>query len=267
MRRWAHPTDGHREHRGSFARSANRHSEPAALDLAEHLVTWDLVIVVDGASPVPGWKALVAPTATVIAADGGARHARNEAVTVTDLVGDLDSLTPAEVDWFTRGGTRVHRFDVDKDFTDFELAARLVRHRAHPGVEDVLVVGGAGGRLDHALGNIAVLGGDDLAAFSVTALLGDAVTTVASSTHPVSVGDRAGQVVSLVPVGTHARGVTTQGMRFELHDEALDVRRTRGLSNVVAAPPASVTLDEGRLLVIEPDAVSRLIHDNRGAVP
>lgn len=225
------------------------------------------MIVVDGAPPVPGWQVLVGSAATVIAADGGAGHARHEGVHVTDLVGDLDSLTAAEVDHFTLRGARVHRFDPDKDFTDFELAAQFAGRLRRSEIDELLVVGGAGGRLDHALGNIAVLGGPDLAPFSVTALLGDAVAQVASPHRPISLDSRAGQIVSLIPIGGTARGVVTQGMRFELHHEDLYAFASRGISNVVADPPASVSLDEGTLIVIEPGAVTRPITDKPGAVP
>ncbi|HET8931299.1 MAG TPA: thiamine diphosphokinase, partial [Acidimicrobiales bacterium] len=224
----------------------------------------------DGAPPVPGWGVLVGPDATVIAADGGARHARHEGVTVTDLVGDLDSLTAAEVDRLTAGGARLHRFDADKDFTDFELAAQLAARRrpcGAGGIGELLVVGGAGGRLDHALGNIAVLGSADLAGHQVTALLGDAIAQVASPRRPISLDSRVGQIVSLVPIGGTARGVVTRGMRFGLHREDLDALATRGISNVVADPAASVSLDEGTLIVIEPGAVTRFIADKPGAVP
>lgn len=228
--------------------------------------TWDLVIVVDGNPPVPGWRHLVTPGATVIAADGGARHARVESVAVTDLVGDFDSLTPGEVDASERDGTRLHRFDVDKDFTDFELAAHLAHGRHGDDAAAILVVGGAGGRLDHALGAVAVLGGGDLAPFAVTALVGDAVVHVVTAAHPVTLVSPVGTTASILPLGGPVHGVTTHGLRFRLEDETLYAEGTRGISNEVGTTPARVTVRHGTALVIEPDAVRHLI-DNRKRDP
>ena len=221
------------------------------------------MIVVDGLPPLPGWKALVAPTATVIAADGGARHARREAVRVTDLVGDLDSLTAHEVDWFHDRGARVHRFAADKDFTDFELAARLAAdHRPHghsSGRARLLVVGGAGGRLDHALGNIVVLAGADLADFAVTASIGEAAVQPASPARGVTAYGSAGDTVSLLPLFGDAHGVSTVGLRYRLDAATLDAEAARGVSNTIATPPAKVVVEEGTVAVVEPRGTARLL--------
>ncbi len=222
------------------------------------------MIVIDGDPPRPGWRQLVAPDATVVAADGGARHARAESVDVDDLVGDFDGLSDREVDDFARLGARIHRFPADKDFTDFELAARLARTDRADSARDVLVVGGAGGRLDHALGNLTVLAGPDLAPFSVTALLGDDVVRVAAAAHPVTIDAPAGGTVSLLPIHGTAHGVAARGLRFELDGDDLHHGASRGISNVVEGAPATVTVDDGTVLVIEPGAVEHLIAKSRG---
>ena len=46
-------------------------------------------------------------------------------------------------------------------------------------------------------------------------------------------------------------GITTDGLRYPLHDEPLRVGPARGLSNVREAAGASVTVRAGRLLVVE----------------
>ena len=59
-----------------------------------------------------------------------------------------------------------------------------------------------------------------------------------------------GDLVSLLPVGGDADGVRTRGLRYPLSGERLRLGESRGLSNVVQATPASVSLDGGALLVI-----------------
>ena len=221
---------------------------------------WRVVIVVDGDPPLPGWRRIVASGATVIAADGGARHAEVEGVAITDVVGDLDSLATPAVEALNQRGVRIHRHEVDKDFTDFELAARLaVVSARRGGNKAVLVVGGAGGRIDHALGNIAVLGGPVLGDCSVTALLGDALLQIARPGRPLSLFGHPGDTVSLIPFGGPAGGVTTRGLRFALADDLLQVGRTRGISNVITELPACVSIDRGVLAVVEPEAVQHVV--------
>lgn len=236
---------------------------------------WDVVIVIDGDPPRPGWGRLIAPGARVIAADGGARHARREHVRVTDLIGDLDTLDDGEVGAIEDAGAVVHRFDPDKDFTDFELAARLAGASAPPGTvagpPGLLVVGGAGGRVDHALGNIAVLTGRALAGFAITALLGDAVAAVADPRRVATTRGPIGSIVSLVPFAGPARGVSTTGLRYELADEDLSSVATRGISNVIRVDPATVSVGAGSLLVVEPGAYATLLergsHDTEQGEP
>ena len=61
----------------------------------------------------------------------------------------------------------------------------------------------------------------------------------------------AGSTVTLLPIRGDAVGVTTRGLSYGLNDGTLVMGRSRGLSNVVAEEPASVSLRAGSLLVVE----------------
>ncbi len=227
------------------------------------LEPWPLVVVTGGLAPPTGWGDLVASGATVVGADGGARHAVDEGVTLTHLVGDFDSLTPGEVEDFAHRGTVVHRHSVDKDETDFELALELARQLGGPGRDReaarLLVVGGSGGRIDHELANVAALAVTELAGMYLTALLGGAVVQVASAHRAVALIGSIGQVASLIPLGGTARGVTTRGLRFALDREDLWSGRTRGVSNVIDDDGASVRVSAGTVAVVEPDGARNLL--------
>ena len=66
---------------------------------------------------------------------------------------------------------------------------------------------------------------------------------------------RPGELVTLVPVGGPAHGVRTEGLRFPLHGETLDSGTTRGVSNEIEGTVAKVSLAEGTLLMIQPEAL------------
>jgi thiamine pyrophosphokinase len=69
---------------------------------------------------------------------------------------------------------------------------------------------------------------------------------------------RVGDLVSLLPFGVEAERVRTDGLRYPLNGETLDVGAARGLSNVRLSEHASFVLGGGLLLVIEtPATLSR----------
>ena len=208
----------------------------------------DTVVVVTGGDPVALEHLASVPVgALVIAADSGIGHAHALGLTVDVALGDFDSVAPAALQQAVDAGAVVERHPEAKDATDLELAldAALVR-----GARRVLVLGGHGGRLDHLLANAAVLASDRFAAVEIVAQMGAAVVTVIRP--EASLVGTPGDLVSLLAVGGPAEGVTTEGLRYPLAGEVLMPGSTRGVSNVLAGPGASVRLDRGVLLAVQP---------------
>lgn len=200
----------------------------------------------------------------VVAVDGGARHARRLGVPIDHAIGDFDSLDPAAVAALRAGGTTIHRHPADKDETDFELALGLVASLAAAGATarpEVWVTGGAGGRLDHILGNLAALAGPLTEDLAVTADLGDDHIVVVRPAQPVTVALPVGVTVSLHPMHGPCHGVTTSGLAYALDGATLQAGRARGQSNVVQSSPVTVAVRTGVLLLIHPST------DRRGAIP
>jgi thiamine pyrophosphokinase len=59
-----------------------------------------------------------------------------------------------------------------------------------------------------------------------------------------------GEAVSLLPLGGEVHNVLTRGLHYPLQGEPLRPSRTRGLSNFMSAPTASISVGEGMLLCI-----------------
>ena len=112
-------------------------------------------------------------------------------------------------------------------------------------------------RFDHALANVCLLALPDPAAAEVELL--DATTKVRLLRGPDADGKPArmelagaeGDLVSLLPQGGPAQGVTTHGLLYPLANEDLPPGPARGLSNVRMASAASVSLRRGTLIVVE----------------
>jgi thiamine pyrophosphokinase len=205
------------------------------------------------------WPAWARPDALVIAADGGARHAARLGLQIDRWVGDGDSLGEAGVEELVAAGIPVERAAPDKDESDTELA---VLTACRLGADELVILGALGGaRVDHALANVALLGLPELSGLDVRLLAADARLrqlhgpgAANGTTAHLDLEGRVGDLVTLLPVGGDADGVTTRGLRFALDDEPLRVGRTRGLSNVRTASLARVTLRQGRLLIVETPA-------------
>jgi thiamine pyrophosphokinase len=186
--------------------------------------------------------------ATVIAVDGGVDHALALGLPVHRAVGDFDSVTGAGLARVEAAGASIERHPAAKDLTDLELALDAA---TTIGARRIVVVGGRGGRLDHALANLLALAAPALAAADVVAFLdGSRVTVVRTS---ALFHGRPGSLLSLLPAGGPAVGVRTERLEYPLHDEDLPPGSARGLSNVLLAPTARVSLRGGVLLAVQPD--------------
>jgi thiamine pyrophosphokinase len=217
------------------------------------------LIVADGDRPDrelldrtwPGWS----DVGLVIAADGGALAADEAGLRVDLVVGDGDSLGEAGVADLRNRRVPVELSKRDKDESDTELAVLAALAR---GATAITIVGGFGGRLDHELANLWLLALPALGDRSVELLDGRTRVTLVRAPGADGGGavnraldGRAGDVVTLLPLGGDVEGITTTGLRYPLRDEPLRLGPARGLSNVRLGPTASVSIRSGTLLIVE----------------
>jgi thiamine pyrophosphokinase len=207
------------------------------------------VVIAGGDATVQAVPAGLDQLGLVIAADGGLDLAERVEVAVDVVVGDMESVSPAALERAAATGVLVERSSWDKDLTDLELA--LVRAR-DAGARRLVVLGGAGGRLDHLLANLAVLTGPHTAAMEVEAWIGAAHVQVVRDR--VRVEGPPGATVSLLAWHGEATGVTTTGLRWPLTDAVLGAGSAIGTSNVLDAPVAEVELRTGVATLTRPDA-------------
>lgn len=190
-------------------------------------------------------RSLLAPDDLIICADGGSRHARALGLTPDALVGDLDSIGEEELAGAEAGDTTIVRHQRDKDETDLELALNQALEQ-DPAF--IVIVGALGGRLDHTLGNIALLADPRLIRRRCS--LDDGVERVVLCRARTEINGAPGDLVSLVPWGGPAEGVRTDGLRWALRGETLLPERSRGISNEMLGDSARVFVEYGSVLVI-----------------
>lgn len=207
------------------------------------------IVVVASGALAPDDEAWLDGADAVIAADGGAAALDRLGRRPDRLVGDLDSAPPELVERLEAGGTRIDRHPVDKDASDTELA---VRAAIEDGADQVDLLGATGGdRLDHELANLMLLADPAFAGIELRAIAGSTTVRAVRGGERLVLEGGAGDLVTLLPIAGDADGVTTTGLRWPLDAATLRMGRSRGLSNVVVGPDASVTLTDGVLLVVE----------------
>ena len=206
------------------------------------------VIVLSGGEPIATNRGFDLPDdAYVIAADSGLHHAEALGLAVDLVVGDMDSVDSNVLDDAVRNGSSLQRHPTDKDHTDLELSFEAALRM---GAERILVVGSHTGRLDHLLGSMGLLAATADLLDEIVWTDGHTIVTACTPRHATAISGRPGDRLSLVPAGTDVVGITTEGLRWSLDGETLAAGSTRGISNVMDAPLASVTLEEGTLLIV-----------------
>jgi thiamine pyrophosphokinase len=189
--------------------------------------------------------ALIKPDDLVVCADGGSRHAFALGLNPHMVIGDLDSIHWKDWAKVQSDAVPVRRHPHDKNETDLELA---LRYALEQDPSSIVIVGALGKRVDHTLGNLALLSSPALASIDVR--FDDGLEEAFFCRSRSSLEGRVGDIVSLIPWSAPVEGVTTTGLRWPLRAETLYPEKSRGISNEMLEATVSITITSGLLLVL-----------------
>ena len=180
----------------------------------------------------------------VIAADGGLRHLEQLGITPTVIMGDFDSLG------YAPEGAAV--FPVEKDDTDSMLA---IKYGLNHGCKEFVLYGALeGARLDHTVANYQALRFlADRGARGFLVGRDVIVTAIKNDTMTFPAGTEG--IFSAFCMGDTAEGVTLKGFRYTLENATLTGNFPLGVSNHFTGAAASVTVENGILLLFYPRTV------------
>lgn len=187
-----------------------------------------------------------APDARIIAVDGGARLALACGLDPEIVIGDMDSLSPGELDDLRARGAQIDRYPPAKDETDLELA---LLHVAQTGADWMRIIGAVGNRFDQTLANLYLLTLDVLAGRDVQLVSGaQTIRVLGPGAHTLH--GAAGDTLSLLPLAGDVTNIRTEGLDYPLRGEPLKFGPARGVSNVFGGQTARVSFDAGLLVVV-----------------
>lgn len=183
----------------------------------------------------------------IIAADSGYNNASRLGVRPGLLLGDLDSidrgaLAPDELE-------HIEKIIVPaiKDDTDTQLAVDTAISR---GADEIIIIGGLGGRLDHTLSTVFLL--EYIKDKGARGVITDGRNRVRIMESGEELTIKRGyKYLSLVGLTDTCEGVSISGVFYPLKDAVLERKYAFAVSNEITADAAEISLSKGILLVIE----------------
>ncbi|MCD8211536.1 MAG: thiamine diphosphokinase [Oscillospiraceae bacterium] len=173
--------------------------------------------------------------------DCGLDHLAGLGVTPDLAVGDFDSYSGP------RPETEVILLPREKDDTDLLFAAREAVSR---GFTDFLLLGAFGGRLDHTLGNLAVLMFLDTEGKTAQAVTDYEILQVVS--RQSAFVDPEFSYFSVLSLEPRSQGVCIRDAEYPLENAELTSEYPLGISNrTLPGRTAEVSVEQGRLLLMK----------------
>lgn len=180
-------------------------------------------------------------TNLVIAADGGARHAKALNLKLDLWVGDFDSS-----EGLTFPGVPRLEFNPDKDSTDFELAINASKDA---GATQATVFGAFGGRFDHTLAIALSAAKNTLEGFEIKLESGFETGWILIPNKALELPLRQHQTFSLLALSPTVTGLKITGAKWNLENATLEFGTGFGISNL-ALGTVNLKLETGFALVI-----------------
>ena len=178
-----------------------------------------------------------------IAADSGYHTARALGERIDILLGDFDSIGDMPRD----EGMEIRRVPAEKDYTDTQLAVEIALDK---GAEDIIMIGGLSGRLDHTLSTLAIL--EDLHGRGVYATLTDGQSRARYLKSSSTLVARSHyKYLSLIAADDIVKGVDIEGCKYPLKKATLHRRNQFAVSNEITGNVAFISVKKGGVYIIE----------------
>lgn len=182
----------------------------------------------------------------ILAADSGAATALEYGCVPTMILGDFDSLASEQLTQLQQMGSEIVRVSSQKDETDTELALLEAKRR---GARSITLLGALGGqRFEHTLANTFLLTG--FPELSIRIIDGPTTCWLLRGPGHSEIAGEVGDFLSLFPITPLVNAITTVNLAYPLQGASLRLGTPRGISNELTHEQASVTIQQGMLILI-----------------
>jgi thiamine pyrophosphokinase len=177
-----------------------------------------------------------------IAADSGYENAIALGEKPDILLGDFDSIS-------VRPDKDIETVEVpsEKDFTDTQLA---IETAVRKGADDIVIVGGLSGRLDHTLSNLSAL--EDLWSKRIHAVATDGFNRVRYIDSSSALIPRSHyKYLSVIAISDVLKGVDIEGCKYPLKNAKISRSFQFAVSNEITGNCALIAIRKGKAFIVE----------------
>lgn len=199
------------------------------------------ILVTGGIAPKPSLLRSLRetfPEAPCYCADAGADLCYLAEVLPDALIGDMDSLAEQTREWLRDAKVPEMVYPSEKDYSDTQLAVEALYDK---GVDEIIVIGALGGRMDHELANMMLLvtygrQGKSLVYWDDI----NRMRYIGVGEHRL---DRVNGYVGIVPFTDDGMRLSIEGMYYPLKDTAVPFGESRLISNVFTDEAEEAAID------------------------
>jgi thiamine pyrophosphokinase len=203
-------------------------------------------IILNGvAKLLPDITPLVGHDDRIICVDGGTNHAHRMGLLPNLIIGDLDSIDPMVLHDYENKGVSIKKYPRDKEASDLELA---IQEALTYEPSELWCFCTWGGRPDHALTNINVLGHYAAKGLKISIFDESWLAQYVTKDYPAKFSGQVQDTLSLIPLTPTVEGVQLTGTRWPLDNATLEWGKSLTLSNEFAQPDVTVVVSEGLLI-------------------
>lgn len=182
----------------------------------------------------------------VIGVDGGAMHLRRLGIFPDILIGDFDSISKDDYDYFKDAGIGDIRYPSQKDMTDTELA---LEYAAEKGADSIVLLGCLGTRFDHSLSNIFML--KKMADKNISCIIANEHNEIQLVKDNIVLTNESNMKLTILSLTESVEGITSKGLLYPLNNDQIKLGSSRGVSNEFIEDIAEISINKGLLLVIK----------------
>lgn len=184
----------------------------------------------------------------IYCADGGYNYLKILSLTPLEVWGDMDSIEENFLEELEKTSNKdftprikLKKFSKEKDFTDGELIISYLNSKEY---EEIVIIGGLGGKKSHELTNLNLFGKYSNLVFLTEE---EKIFYLKKETILEGLKDR---IISLVPLASSVENLTLKGFYYPLENYSLNLGDSRCISNIISEDIAKVSYTSGFLLGI-----------------
>lgn len=186
------------------------------------------------------YRPLIKKNDYIICADSGYDSAVRMGIEPNIVIGDFDSVQADISD------TKYIKYPAKKSMTDGEIA---VEYAIEHGFDDIVMIGFIGCRIDHTLTNISFL--EKIFNAGKNGVIIDEHNEIYFLKDKLSLSGKKGDIISVIPISDVVCGISNDKLEYPLDNENLYYNQSRGVSNVMLENVCTVTVKDGKALVIK----------------